>query len=149
MTFYQDLKKIRAQLALRNEELLRYSPTAWVTGDIITAVKLNKMEEGIEDADDIPVNTVTGSTVTQALTPNEFYVFGEVTSLTLTFTAGEAGVVNEYHFRFTSGSTPTTLTLPIDVEMPDTFSVLADTVYEISVIDDYGVFAIWAAPDIE
>lgn len=149
MTFYQDLKKIRAQLALRNEELLRYSPTAWVTGDIITAVKLNKMEEGIEDADEIPVNEVSGSTVTQALSPNEFYVFEEVSSLTLTFTAGEAGVVNEYHFRFTSGSTPTTLDMPIDVNMPDTFNVLADTVYEISVIDNYGVFAIWEAPDIE
>ena len=149
MTFYQDLARIREKLALTKAEELRYSPTSWVTGDVITAVRLNKMEDGIEDADEIPVNTVSGSTVTQELAPNEFYVFEEVSSLTVTFAAGEAGEVNEYHFRFTSGSTPTTLTLPIDVEMPDTFSVLADTVYEISVIDDYGVFAIWAAPDIE
>ena len=143
MTFYQDLAKIREKLALRQEELLRYSPTSWVTGDIITAVRLNKMEDGIEDADETPLNTVSGSTVTQALSPNEFYVFGEVSSLTLTLTAGEAGVVNEYHFRFTSGSTPTMLDLPMDVVMPDSFSVDADTIYEISIIGDYGVFATW------
>ncbi len=146
MTFYQDLKKIREKLALRTEELLqlRYDPTVWQTGDVITAVRLNKMEDGIQDADETPVNEVSGSTVTQAMDPNEFYVFGEVTSLTLTLTAGEEGVVNEYHFRFTSGSTPTTLDLPVAVELPDNFSVDADTVYEISIIDDYGVFAAWS-----
>lgn len=143
MTFYQDLKKIRAQLALRNEELMRYTPTSWVTGDIITAVRLNKMEDGIEDADEIPLNTVSGSTVTQELAPNEFYVFEEVSTLTLTFAAGEAGVVNEYHFRFTSGATPTTLSLPIDVEMPYAFNVNANTVYELSIIDDLGVYCTW------
>lgn len=145
MTFYQDLKKIRADLARRTEELLRYSPTVWQTGDTITAVRLNKMEDGIEDADETPLNEVTGSTVTQELAANEFYVFDEVTSLTLTFAAGEAGVVNEYHFRFTSGSTPTTLDLPLTVEMPSSFNVEANTVYEISVINDYGVFAAWSA----
>lgn len=144
MTFYQDLKKIREKLALRTEELLRYNPTVWQTGDIITAVRLNKMEDGIEDADETPVNEVAGSTVTQALDPNEFYVFEEVSALTLTFAAGEAGVVNEYHFRFTSGSTPTVLDMPIDVEMPDSFSVEAAAVYEISIINGYGVFAAWS-----
>ena len=145
MTFYQNLAKIREQLARKTAEELRYSPTSWVTGDIITAVRLNKMEDGIEDADEIPLNEVSGSTVTQALDPNEFYMFGEVTSLTLTFTAGEADVVNEYHFRFTSGSTPATLDLPLTVEMPDTFSVEASTIYEISIVEDYGVFAAWPA----
>lgn len=143
MTFYQDLKKIREQLALKAEELLRYDPTAWETGDIITAVRLNKMEDGIQDADEIPVNEVSGSTVTEELAPNEFYVFGEVSTLTLTFAAGEEGVVNEYHFRFTSGSTPTTLDLPMDVELPSDFSVNASTVYEISVIDNYGAYISW------
>lgn len=144
MTFYQDLKQIKKKLALKTEELLRYNPTAWQTGDIITAVRLNKMEDGIESADQIPLNTVSGSTATAALDPNEYYVFGEVTSLTITLNAGTAGEVNEYHFRFTSGNTPTTLDLPLSVELPDTFSVEADTVYEISIIDNYGVFVTWA-----
>ena len=137
MTFYQDLKKIREKLALKTEELLRYNPTVWQTGDIITAVRLNKMEDGIEDADETPVNEVTGSTVTQELAPNEFYVFEEVSALTLTFAAGEAGVVNEYHFRFTSGATPTVLDMPIDVVMPESFSVEAAAVYEISIINGW------------
>lgn len=144
MTFYQDLKQIRAKLALKTEELMRYSPTVWQTGDIITAVRLNKMEDGIEDADATPVNEVSGASVTQALDPNEFYVFGEVTSLTLTFNAGTAGEVNEYHFRFTSGAEPTVLDLPLDVELPDSFSVEAAAVYEISIIENYGVFAAWS-----
>ena len=143
MTFYQDLQKIREKLARQAEDLMRYSPTAWVTGDVITAVKLNKMEEGIEDADEIPVNEVTGSTVTQELSPNEFYVFEEVSNLALTFAAGEAGVVNEYHFRFESGSTPTTLDLPVDVEMISSFSVEANMIYEISIVDNYGVYVTW------
>ena len=143
MTFYQDLKQIKKKLALKTEELLRYNPTAWQTGDIITAVRLNKMEDGIESADQIPLNTVSGSTATAALDPNEFYVFGEVTSLTITLNAGTAGEVNEYHFRFTSGSTPTTLDIPVDVVMPDSFSVDANRIYEISIIEDYGVFAAW------
>ena len=143
MTFYQNLAKIREQLARKTAEELRYSPTSWVTGDIITAVRLNKMEDGIEDADEIPLNTVSGSTVTQELSPNEFYVFGEVSSLTLTFAAGEADVVNEYHFRFESGSTPTTLDMPVSVEMPVIFNVEANMIYEISVIDNLGVFNEW------
>ena len=143
MTFYQNLAKIREQLARKTADELRYSPTAWVTGDIITAVRLNKMEDGIEDADEIPLNTVSGSTVTQELSPNEFYVFGEVSSLTLTFAAGEADVVNEYHFRFESGSTPTTLDMPVSVEMPVIFNVEANMIYEISVIDNLGVFNEW------
>ena len=143
MTFYQNLARIREQLALKTAEELRYSPTTWVTGDIITAVRLNKMEDGIEDADEIPMNEVSGSTVTQELAPNEFYVFEEVSSLTLTFAAGEAGVVNEYHFRFTSGATPTTLDLPVAVEMPENFGVYANKTYEISIIDNYGVYFVW------
>lgn len=149
MTFYQDLTKIREKLARQAEELMRYSPTSWVTGDVITAVKLNKMEEGIEDADEIPVNEVTGSTVTQELSPNEFYVFEEVSSITLTFAAGEAGVVNEYHFRFTSGATPSTLSLPVDVIMPDYFNISANKGYEISIIDEVGAFISWTPAAIE
>ena len=149
MTFYQNLAKIREQLARKTAEELRYSPTSWVTGDIITAVRLNKMEDGIEDADEIPLNEVSGSTVTQELSPNEFYVFEEVSSLTLTFAAGDAGVVNEYHFRFTSGATPTTLDMPVDVIMPDYFSIVADKGYEISIIDNIGAFITWTPEEGE
>lgn len=35
---------------------MSYNPTNWVTGDVITAQKLNKMEQGIEDASVVYVN---------------------------------------------------------------------------------------------
>ncbi len=50
--------------------------------------------------------------------------------------------MNEYRFRFTSGSTPTVLTLPdgtvggIDVQ--------ADTVYEVTLHDGYLKYHSWA-----
>ena len=149
MTFYQNLAKIREQLARKTAEELRYSPTSWVTGDIITAVRLNKMEDGIEDADETPMNTVSGSTVTQALSPNEFYVFEELSSLTLTFTAGEEDVVNEYHFSFVSATPAATLSLPADVIMPDSFNVTAGHAYEISVLNNVGVFVTWIPSAVE
>lgn len=49
---------------------------------------------------------------TFTLTPNTFHVWGEVTSLTLTFGEEQSGVANEYLFQFESGSEATTLTLP-------------------------------------
>ena len=40
---------------------MSYTPTAWQTGDTITAEKLNNMESGIEAADNVAVVTVTGT----------------------------------------------------------------------------------------
>lgn len=37
---------------------MAYTPTEWATGDVITAVKLNNMEQGIEDAFVAPAVTI-------------------------------------------------------------------------------------------
>lgn len=88
--------------------------------------------------------TVSGTTVTQELTENTFYVFGEVTSLTVTLaTPTDSSIVNEYHFRFTSGTTATVLSLPQSVTMPSGFTVEASKVYEISIVDGYGTVTSW------
>ena len=88
--------------------------------------------------------TVSGATVTQAIDSNTFYVFGEVTSLALTFnTPTDNAIVNEYHFRFTSGATPTALTLPSGVVMNTPLTPQANKVYEVSIIDNYGVWCEW------
>lgn len=95
-------------------------------------------------ADKISKTTVSGTSVTQALTENTFYVFGEVSALTVTLaTPADANILNEYHFRFTSGSTATTLTLPNSVTMPSGFAVEASKTYEISIVDNYGVYVAW------
>lgn len=80
-----------------------------------------------------PVSAVSGSSVTQALTPNTHYVFGTVTSLTITLGAATSGVVNEYSFEFDSGSTATMLSVPSTVLGIDTTSVEAGTHYEVNI----------------
>lgn len=118
-----------------------YTKQDWVTGETITEAKLDHMEAGIEAASYIPQVTGTGTSVT--LDPNKFYVFGEVAELDVSFAAGSAGQVNEYHFSFISGATATVLSLPVDVIMPDSFSVEAGKTYEISVINNKGLYVSW------
>lgn len=118
-----------------------YSKQDWVTGETITEAKLDHMEAGIEAASFIPQITGSGTSVT--LQPNQFYVFGEVAELDVSFAAGTEGQVNEYHFSFVSGSTPTVLSLPLDVIMPYGFSVLANRIYEISIINNTGCYEVW------
>lgn len=129
---------------------MSYTKTVWETGDTITSAGLNNLEQGTYDNSFIP--EVAGTVDDQnavTIDPNKFYVFGEVSELDISFTAGAVGEVNEYHFRFTSGATPTVLSLPLDVEMPTGFIVTANTIYEISIIDLYGVYATWEVVGVE
>ena len=123
---------------------MSYEKQTWETGDVITAVKLNHIESGVEASSFTPQVTGTvdeNDAVT--LEPNKFYVFGEISELNVSFASGTSGQVNEYHFSFISGTTPTVLSLPIDVVMPTIFSVDANRQYEISVINNMGTFNVW------
>lgn len=84
------------------------------------------------------LNTDTAATIG----PNRLYVFPEMASLDITL-GGDAdiSVVQEYRFRFTSGATATTLTLPADVV--GEISVEANKVYEVSILDSYLVSQSW------
>ena len=93
---------------------------------------------------DIPlVETVTGTTVSITGMPNVRYICGTCSLLTITPPASGSIVV-----RFTSGSTPTVLTVPNTVKFPvwfDYTSLEADTVYEIIITDGvYGGVMSWA-----
>jgi hypothetical protein len=79
------------------------------------------------------VNHGTSDT-TFALTPNTFHVWDEVASLTLTLGSETAGVVNEYLFQFTSGSTATTLSLPSDLKWTDELVIEANMIYQVSIL---------------
>lgn len=81
------------------------------------------------------------SGTTATLNPNTFYVWGTVSSLTLTLGTEVSGVANEYLFQFTSGTTATTLSLPSTVkwvggEAPE---IEANTTYQISIVNNLGV----------
>lgn len=111
-----------------------------------------KIGNGISIAEDGTISASGGTThkvekttddTTAEFVPNTFYVFPEMTSLSVTFAAPiDTSVVNEYKFRFTSGATATTLTLPSTVV--GDITIEANKVYEISVIDNYLVYQSWA-----
>ena len=77
------------------------------------------------------------------LEPNQLYVFPEMASLSITF-GGEAdsGAVQEYQFRFISGVVATTLILPKAVK--GDIIVNANSVVEVSVVDNYAISQSWA-----
>ena len=81
------------------------------------------------------------SDATFALTPNTFHVWDEVTSLTLTLGSEQSGVANEYVFQFTSGSTPTSLTLPEDVKWVNDSAptIVENKIYQISILNGLAV----------
>lgn len=84
----------------------------------------------------------TDTTVT--LEPNKLYIFPEMASLTYTLAEpADASVANEYHFVFKSGSTATELVHPSTVNVGN-FSVDANKVYEVSILEGLLTSQSWA-----
>ena len=76
----------------------------------------------------------TDTTVT--LEPNKLYVFPEMSELTIALAEpSDTGIANEYHFVFQSGATATTLSIPDTVKTPSGFTVDANKIYEISIME--------------
>lgn len=111
-----------------------------VTPEQIQAAVDQYLEENPVSADLPQVDHGTAGT-TFALPPNQYHTWGEVAALTLTLAAEEAGVVNEYHFAFDSGTTATTLSLPEGIQTD--IVVEPSTHYECSIIDNYMTFRDW------
>ena len=72
--------------------------------------------------------------------PNKFYIWDEVSSLTINLGQGISNKVNEYMFQFTSGSTPTTLSLPSDIKwVNDELPIIeSNYIYQISILNGLG-----------
>ena len=83
------------------------------------------------------------SNSTFELTPNTFHVWDEVATLDLSLDAETTGVANEYLFQFTSGSTPTTLTLPDDIKFSEDLVIEANKIYQISILKGLGSVLSW------
>lgn len=83
---------------------------------------------------DIPRREMQSANTNVTLQPNVLYVFPEMASLTVTLAEpSNTDVVNEWHFFFTSGTNPTTLTLN-DV-LADAYSIEANMKYEVSILE--------------
>lgn len=87
------------------------------------------------------IGIVTGSTgeVTQEISPNKFYKFGECSTLTITLGAELSDVYNEYMFQFSSGDTPTVLTLPETVKWIGDSLVDSNKTYQVSIVNNIAV----------
>ena len=82
---------------------------------------------------------VEGATAEIEVAENTIYRCGTMTSLTIESVpdTGESTII------FLSGATPTTLTLPEGLVMPDGFEVEANKRYEVNILDKYAVAASW------
>lgn len=79
------------------------------------------------------------------LEPNKLYIFPEMATLDVTLSDNvDTSVASEFHFVFQSGATATTLTLPETIVMPDGFSVDANKIYEISILETMMLAQSWA-----
>ena len=113
----------------------------------VTKVKINGEEKSPDESGIVDLGVIGGgaygqvnhgtSDTTFTLTPNTFHVWDEVTSLTLTLGSEQSGVANEYVFQFTSGSTPTSLTLPEDIKWANDIAptIAENKIYQISILD--------------
>lgn len=97
------------------------------------------------DSGQVPQVTVTGTTPTQELSPNTFYQFGSVTSLTVTLGSAVSGIANIYAFRFTAGQDNPTITLPSGVVCNQDLSLKTGDVCEFSIQDNLALFSVWVA----
>lgn len=70
------------------------------------------------------------------LEANKLYIFPEMAELTITLAeSSDTSIVSEYHFVFQSGATATTLSIPDTVKTPSGFTVDANKIYEISIME--------------
>lgn len=87
-----------------------------------------------EVAANIPRQEMQNTDTNITLQPNILYAFPEMSTLTVMLgNPSDTDIANEYHFFFTSGATPTSLTLN-DV-LSDTYSIEANTKYEVSILE--------------
>lgn len=89
------------------------------------------------------VSTISNSgDVTQSLIPNIFFVFTSSALTSLTLQVPEFSNFNQYHVRFKSGTTPPTLTISGAI-LPDGFTVEAQKIYELDILDQYVAVTSW------
>jgi hypothetical protein len=85
------------------------------------------------------VTTESATEDAKEIQPNRYYIFGEKQNLTITLAEGEEGKLNEYMFEFTSGTTPTTLTLPESVKWIGSNTIEASKTYQVSIVYNIAV----------
>ena len=91
----------------------------------------------------VSVTTVEHGTsnTNPTISPNTLHKWDEVVELTLTLGAETPGIVNEYLIQFTSGATPTVVTVPEDVKWASPLKIKANRIYQISIVNNLATYA--------
>lgn len=127
-------------------------------GSVVTSIKINgstkSPSSGVLDLgtvitshqdisgkmDKIAVQNHGTSSTTLSIAPNVLHKWGTVSRLTITLTAPtDTSVYNEYMIQFTSGSTPTTLSVPSAVKWVSEPKIEANKTYQVSIVDNIGL----------
>ena len=93
--------------------------------------------DGLDGASGIPVRQeMTAEDTVAELHTGKLYIFPEMAELTLTLAEpADTGIANEYHVIFQSGATATILSIPDAINVPAGFSVDANKIYELSIME--------------
>lgn len=140
---YQDLEDYDTS-TLTDNDIIRVLTDETHNGNS-TYYRLDKSTDTWTFIGEIPmprltIERVSGATPTIVGQEGHVYICGEVTSLN--FTPSATGLCEVI---FTSGTTPTNLTIPNTVMMPDWFVMEANKTYEISVLEGtYGAVMSWS-----
>lgn len=82
---------------------------------------------------------------TATIRPNVLNVWGNVTSLTVTFTGGGENLLNEYMLEFTVSGNNFTLTLPNGVRWSEEPEWEDGSTYQVSIVNNLAIYAGWEA----
>ena len=116
-----------------------------VLDDFVTSEEVHSVDDiEIYVTSQIPiVDKTQDSSSSFSIDSNKMYMFGTRTSLTISFDAGLPGIVSEYMFQFTSGSTATTLVVPNTVVWLKDPDIQANKKYLVSIENNMGVIGEW------
>lgn len=109
--------------------------------------KKKKPQTNSSSGGGVSVTTVEHGTsnTNTTISPNTLHKWDEVAELTLALGAETPGIVNEYLIQFTSGATPTIVTLPEDVKWASPLKIKANRIYQISIVNNLAVYAEFSA----
>jgi len=121
-------------------QLLKENEVSYYLGEKHIYPKVKSSASGM------PIVSHGTSDTTYTLPPNEYHTWGEVSALVITLdTPSDNTIVNEYWFRFQSGSTPTNLSISPSVDFPKDSDLIpeANTIYEVHIVGTYAVWNEW------
>lgn len=113
---------------------------------LVESVLFTNLSNTVEEKQDsVPVVEHGTSDTTFNLVPNEFHVWGTVSSLTLTLANPvDTDCYAEYMFEFISGSTPTSLSISVPTGYPaikwqEEWTPEANKIYQVSILNGIGL----------